>query len=166
MSALDRLKLLGDRADPLTRWQAEAEVKAETEARERQSAQRQAAESREVAALRAEIAGLRASFAERAERDGKILKAIDDLATCLDKIEGWVRKQIETRILRSQGEMAGRIAESFGELRGLIAAIDPAQARAAKGEAFRFASEKGAGESDGEPIELPNWRRGNGTVVN
>jgi hypothetical protein len=45
-------------------------------------------------------------------------------------------------------------------------AIDPAQARAAKGEAFRFASEKGAVESDGEPVELPNWRRGNGTVVN
>ena len=32
----------------------------------------------------------------------------------------------------------------------------PAQARAAKGEAFRFASEKGAGESDDEPVELPN----------
>jgi hypothetical protein len=43
--------------------------------------------------------------------------------------------------------MAGRIAESFGELRGLIAAIDPARA---KGE-FKFASER-----DDEITELPN----------
>jgi hypothetical protein len=35
-----------------------------------------------------------------------------------------------------------------------------------KGRSVRFASEKDAGESDDEPIELPNWRRGNGTVVN
>jgi hypothetical protein len=63
--------------------------------------------------------------------------------------------------------MVGRIAESFGELRGLIAAIDPAQARAAKTEPFRFANEKSA-EGDDEPvaIDLPNWRRSNGTVVN
>ena len=37
MSALDRLKLLGDRADPLTRWQAEAElrIEAKTQAQRR-----------------------------------------------------------------------------------------------------------------------------------
>jgi hypothetical protein len=40
------------------------------------------------------------------------------------------------------------------------------ETRAAKGEAFRFASEKDAGESDGEPVDLPNWRRGNGTIIN
>jgi hypothetical protein len=45
--------------------------------------------------------------------------------------------------------MAGRIAESFGELRGLIAAIDPTLARA-KGE-FKFASER-----HDEVTELPN----------
>ena len=59
-------------------------------------------------------------------------------------------------MLKSEAEMVGRIAEKFGELRGWISAIDPAQARAAKGEAFRFASEKGAGKSDDEPVELPN----------
>jgi hypothetical protein len=52
------------------------------------------------------------------------------------------REGIETRILRSQGEMAGQMAESFGELRGLIAAIDPAQARAAKGEGSRKRSRR------------------------
>jgi hypothetical protein len=73
---------------------------------------------------------------------------------------------IEGRVLKSEAEMCGKIAEKFGELRGWISAIDPAQARAARGEAFRFASEKGADGSDGEPVDLPNWRRGNGTVVN
>jgi hypothetical protein len=49
--------------------------------------------------------------------------------------------------------MAGQIAESFGELRGLIAALDPTQAHAKGGE-FRFANE--SPERDGEPVELPN----------
>jgi hypothetical protein len=150
MSAMDRLRLLGDRADDLTRYQAEAEAKLEMDARE----QRQAAESRHVAALRSEIAELRASFAERDERDGKILKAIDDFATCFDKIEGWVGKQIETRILRAQAETAGQIAESFGELRGLIAVLDPTQVRAARGEQFKFAIERTG--DNGDVVELPN----------
>jgi hypothetical protein len=33
MSALDRLKLLGDRADALTKWQAEAELRTKAEQR-------------------------------------------------------------------------------------------------------------------------------------
>jgi hypothetical protein len=60
----------------------------------------------------------------------------------------------EARVLRSQAETAGKIAESFGELRGLIAAIDPTQARAKGGE-FRFANEKSA-ECGDEPVDLPN----------
>jgi predicted RNase H-like nuclease (RuvC/YqgF family) len=157
MSALDRLKLLGDGADPLTRWQAEAEVKAETEARERQSAQRQAAESREVAALRAEIADLRARLDER---DQTIVRLADTIDILIDKTPNWVEKTIEGRVLKSEAEMCGKIAERFGELMGRIAALDPTQARAAKGEPFRFANEKA--DSPDEPvIDLPNWRRGN-----
>ena len=59
--------------------------------------------------------------------------------------------------------MVGRIAEKFGELRGWISAIDPAQARAARGEAFRFANEKP--DSHDEPvIDLPNPLRQGRTV--
>jgi hypothetical protein len=84
----------------------------------------------------------------------------------LDKVPAWVEKTIETQVKRSEAEMCGKIAEKFGELLGRISAIDPSQARSEKGDAFRFASEKDAGESNDEPVELPNWRRGNGTVVN
>jgi hypothetical protein len=71
-------------------------------------------------------------------------------------VEAWVNKAIEARVTRSEVEMGCKISESFGELMGRLTAIDPAQARAAKGEAFRFASKKGIGESDCEPVELPN----------
>jgi hypothetical protein len=63
--------------------------------------------------------------------------------TLIDKTPTWVEKMIEGRVLKSEAEMCGKIAEKFGELLGRISAVDPAQARAAKGEAFRFASEKG-----------------------
>ena len=151
MSARDRLKLLGDRADELTRWQAAAEEQAETEARERQSAQRQAAESREVAALRAEIAELSARLDER---DQTIVRLADTIDILIDKTPTWVEKMIEGRVLKSEAAMVGRITEKFAELLGRISAIDPAQARAKNGEAFRFASEKT--DDNGDIVELPN----------
>jgi len=114
----------------------------------------QATESRQVTALRSEIAELRANLAEHDEVKQKPLEALDKLAAGLDAIEGWVGKQIEARILRSQAEMACRIAETFGELRGRIAAIDPTHGRAKSAEPFKFANER---DRDDEVPELPNF---------
>jgi hypothetical protein len=173
MSARDRLTLLGDRADPLTRWQAEAEMRAEAEAREREAEERERrrerAESEQVQELRSEIAVLRQELANvevrLAERDEKFLDIVDQLATGLDKVEAWATKAIEARVTRLEAEMCAKVAESFGELLGRLKALDPTLARAARGEPFRFANEKA--DSHDEPvIDLPNWRRGNGTVVN
>jgi len=109
------------------------------------------AESEHVQALRAEIAALRNHIAEREQANSEnlveIARAVREV---VDQIPGW----IEARVKRSEAEMRGKIAEKFGEALGRIAAIDPATARAAKGEAFKFASEKSA--ADGEPVELPN----------
>jgi hypothetical protein len=81
------------------------------------------------------------------------------------KLPNWIETAIESRVKRSEAEICGKIRESFGELMGRISAIDPTQARAARGEPFRFANEK-ADRHDEPVIDLPNWRRGNGTVVN
>jgi iron uptake system EfeUOB component EfeO/EfeM len=139
--------------DELARYRREAAEQQAAADGERQAGQRQATEAQQVAALRAEIAELRAYVAER---DHEYLKMTETLIEGFDKIDSWTRKTIEARVAHSEAEMVGRISEKFGELRGWIGAIDPTQARAAKGEAFRFASEKSAGESDGEPVELPN----------
>jgi hypothetical protein len=78
------------------------------------------------------------------------IRIADTIVADLDEVPSW----IEAGVKRSEAEMCGKIAEKFGELLGRIAAIDPAQARAAaKGEAFRFASEKA---DNGEAVELPN----------
>jgi nitrate reductase assembly molybdenum cofactor insertion protein NarJ len=114
------------------------------------------AESEQVQALHHEIADLRQELANLqarlAERDKKFIDIADTIVTGLDKVEAWVNKAIEARVTCCEAAMCARIAEKFGELLGRISAIDPTQARAAKVEAFRFASEKG----DGEPVDLPN----------
>jgi iron uptake system EfeUOB component EfeO/EfeM len=153
MSARERLALLGDRADAMTKWQAQAEEDAEREAREKQEARGRASVSPTIATLQAEMIELRTYVAER---DQEYLRITESLVKGIDAIESWVRKTIEARVLYSESQMCARIAESFGELRGWISAIDTARARAAKGDSFRFASEKDVGENDGEPVELPN----------
>jgi predicted nuclease with TOPRIM domain len=163
MSARDRLKLLGDRADELTRYQAVAEEEEERLSRVQEAEKERSMESRQVASLRSEIADLRARLDESDQTTVRLADTIDIL---IDKTPTWVEKMIEARVLKSEAQMYAKIGESFGELRGWISAIDPALARATKGETFRFASEKSAGERDDEPVDLPNWRRGNGTVIN
>jgi hypothetical protein len=152
MSALDRLRLLGDRADPLTRWQAEAELKEQGQRRSKEAM----AESEYVQALRHEIADLRHELANVEARltecDKDFTGIADTVVTALDKMPGWVEKTIEARVTRSEAEMCGKIAEKFGELLGRLKALDPTVARA-KGE-FKFANEC---EPDGDAItELPN----------
>jgi hypothetical protein len=103
MSALDRLKLLGDRADPLTRWQAEAELRTEAEQRQRRSEERERhreraamAESEQVQALRHEIADLRHELAtvqaRLTERDKDFIGIADTIVAGLDKVPAWVEK--------------------------------------------------------------------------
>jgi hypothetical protein len=77
------------------------------------------------------------------------IRIADTIVADLDEVPSW----IEAGVKRSEAEMCGKIAEKFGELLGRTAAIDPAQARAAKGESFKFASEKA---DDGGAVELPN----------
>jgi hypothetical protein len=145
--------------DPLRKYQREdAERRAAAE-----SEQRQATEAQQVAALRAEIADLRVRLDER---DQTIVRLADTIDILIDKTPIWVERMIEGRVLKSEAEVCGKIAEKFGELLGRISAIDPSQARAAKGEPFRFANEKADSHDEPEVIDLPNWRRGNGTVVN
>src|SRR5262245_30698123 len=132
MSALNRLKLLGDRADPLTRWQAEAELQEQRQRRSKEAM----AESEYVQVLRHEVADLRHELANvqarLAERDKDFIGIAETIVASLDKVSAWVEKTIEARVKLSEAEMCGKIAERFGELLGRIAAIDPAQARAAK----------------------------------
>ena len=153
MSALDRLKLLGDRADPLTRWQAEAELRIEAERHREHAAM---AESEHVQALRHEIADLRHELANvqarLAERDKDFIGIADTISGIVDKLPNWVDTAIEARVKRSEAEMCGKIAEKFGELLGRLEALDPTLTRA-KGE-FKFANER---ERDDNAItELPN----------
>jgi CHASE3 domain sensor protein len=149
MSARDRLKLLGDRADPLTKWQAEAEEDAEREAREKQEARGRASVSPTIAALQAEIIELRAYVVQR---DQEYLKMTETLIEGFDKIESWTRKTIEARVLHSEAGMCARISERFGELRGQISAIDPTRAK--NDEPFKFANERAR---DDDIPELPNF---------
>ena len=133
--------------DPLARYRREdAEHKAVAD-RERHAEQ----ETREVTALRADIANLRARLDEH---DQIIISIADTLQTITEKTPTWVEKMIEGRVLKSEAEICGRIAEKFGELLGRILAIDPAQARAARDEPFKFASEKT--DDCGDVVELPN----------
>ena len=162
MSALDRLKLLGDRADPATRWQAEAEMQAEAE-RERQAEERERhrehaamAESEQVQQPRSEIADLRHELAtvraHIAEREQDLISVGDTISGIVDKLPNWVDTAIEARVKRSEAEMCGKMSERFGELLGRLKALDPTLARA-KGE-FQFANER---ERDDNAItELPN----------
>jgi hypothetical protein len=165
MSALDRLKLLGERADPLTRWQAEAELRTEAEQRQRRNEERERsreraamAKSEQVMALRSEIADLRHQLAnvraQIAERDQDIIGIAGTITDTLNKLPGWTENTVEARVKRSEAEMCGKISERFGELMGRLAAIDPALARAKASEPFKFASEKTGDNSDA--VELPN----------
>ena len=168
MSAVDRLKLFGDGADSMTRRRAEAELQTEAEQRQRRSEHAVRAESEHVQALRHEIADLRHELANvqarLAERDKDFIGVADTIVAGLDKVPAWVEKMIETRVKISEAEMCGKIAEKFGELMGRIAAIDPQLARAAKGESFKFASEKTG--DNGDVVDLPNPLRLSRTVVN
>ena len=157
MSALDRLKLLGDRADPLTRWQAEAELRIEAEdERERQREHAAVAESEQVQQPRSEIADLRHELAtvraHIAEREQDLISVADTISGIVDKLPNWVDTAIEARVKRSEAEMCGKIAEKFGELLGRLEALDPTLTRA-KGE-FKFANERE--RDDNEITELPN----------
>jgi hypothetical protein len=78
----------------------------------------------------------------------KILQAVREITT--KQVPDWIMAAVR----KSEAATAEKIGEKFGELLGRIAAIDPAQARAEKGEAFKFANEK-AGDSD-NAAELPN----------
>lgn|SRR5262249_3573151 len=156
MSALDRLKLLGDRADPLTGWQAEAELRAEAKQRQRLSEERERrheraamAESEQVTELRSEIANLRNRLAEH---ERAMIDVVEKVIGAIDKIPDWINKTIEARVRLSEAEMCEKIATRFGELVGRLSAIDPTQARA-KGEPFKFANER---ERDDDAVELPN----------
>ena len=60
----------------------------------------------------------------------------------------------ERGVAKSEAKMQGKIEKKFGEALGRIAAIDPARARVAKGESFKFASEKP--DNNGDVVELPN----------
>jgi hypothetical protein len=153
MSALDRLKLLGDRADPLTRWQAEAELQTEAEQRQQRSKDRERsamAESEQVQALRHEIAALRNHIAEREQANSEnmveIARAVREV---VDQIPDWIKAAVR----KSDAALRVLIAERFGEALGRIAAIDPAGARTAKGE-FKFANERE--QADNAITELPN----------
>jgi hypothetical protein len=95
-----------------------------------------------------------------------LISIADTISGIVDKLPNWVETAIESRVKRSEAEMCGKISERFGELMGRLAALDPTQARAARGEPFRFANEKADSHDEPVAIDLPNWRRGNGTVVN
>lgn len=139
--------------DPLAQYRREDAERKSAADRERQAGQHQATEARQVTVLRAEIADLRARLDEG---DQTIVRLADTIDILIDKTPTWVEKMIEARALTLEAKMVGQISESFGELRGWISAIDPTKTRAAEGGAFRFASEKGFGENDGEPVDLPN----------
>jgi hypothetical protein len=111
----------------------------------------ESANRHEIADLRHELANVQARLAER---DNDFIGIADTIVAGLDKVPAWVEKTIVARVKRSEAEMCGKIAEKFGELMGRIAAIDPTLARAAKGEPFKFASEKTGNSSD--VVELPN----------
>jgi seryl-tRNA synthetase len=160
MSALDRLKLLGDRADPLTRWQAEAELRAEAKQRQRLSEERERrheraamAESEQVTELRSVVAELRNRLAEH---ERAMIDVVENVIGVIDKIPDWIKKTVKL----SEAETGAKIAEHFGELMGRLSAIDPTQARA-KGEPFKFANER---EREDEVTELPNPLRPRRTI--
>ena len=111
----------------------------------------EATELRQVTALRAEIAELGAGHPER---DQKFLDIVHQLATGLNEVEACVHKAIEARVTRSEADICIKISERFGELRGWISAIDPAQVRAKSGQPFKFANER---DRDDEVPELPNF---------
>jgi hypothetical protein len=79
----------------------------------------------------------------------EVLNAVREITT--ERVPDWIKAVVE----KSNAALRGMISERFGELLGRIAAIDPAQARAAKGESFKFASEK-TGDNGGDVVELPN----------
>src|SRR3954451_16803446 len=82
------------------------------------AAHRQAPYSQQLTTLCREVVRINARIDERDALDQKILKSIEDLVTGLEKVEGWITKRIEARVLSSQVEMAGKVAEAFGELKG------------------------------------------------
>lgn len=65
------------------------------------------------------------------------------------------RRRPTTQRLRRHGP-AKHYAWPSAELMSRLSAIDPAQARAARGEPFPFASKKNTGESDSE-LMLTRW---------
>jgi hypothetical protein len=106
------MMLLGDKADDLTRYQAKAEEDAEREAHEKQESRARATESQTITQLRGEVTALRVHVAESEQN---FIEIAENLVQGLDKIENWVRKTVEERVLRSEAEMIGRISERFGE---------------------------------------------------
>jgi hypothetical protein len=141
MSARDRLNLLGDRADVLTKYQAAAEEQAEAEARERQ-------------AKECEQSG---SEAWNAWCDGRINAAIaaehefmiEIVGTAIGEERGELHDKIRDALAKLRADFSEKIAELRGELTGRLAALDP---RAAKSE-FKFANERGG---DSGVVDLPN----------
>jgi hypothetical protein len=156
--------LFPDDPSPLAKWrrdneQREQGLAAEREREERTTSGQVESLRAEVAALRGEIAELRAALEAKASHNDltEVLNAVREITT--KQVPGWIMAAVR----KSEAATAEKVATRFGELMGRIAAIDPATARAAKGEAFRFASEKGA--ANDEPVELPNWRTSQ-TIMN
>jgi hypothetical protein len=125
ITARERLAMLGDKADDLTRYQADAEEAIEREAREQRDARERSTESATIAQLRGEIIQLRA---QAAARDQEFLNFVQSVTKGFDKIEAWVNKTVEARVLDSERQTAAKISETFaelrGELRGHLTAID------------------------------------------
>jgi hypothetical protein len=159
------MALFGDRADPLTRYTAEAEEAIEQEAREKQEARERAAESQTVSALRARVAKLERDVVER---DEAVIAAIDALDAAIARVGPAAEQMMQGKLHGLEAKLFREIATRFGEAIGRINALDPnevrAKAAAKTAEPFRFAGvekvEPVTGVTvvadDAVMVELPN----------
>jgi hypothetical protein len=132
------------------KWKADAE-ECEREQHAQQRTGSVALLHAEVESLRSELQQLRDEMDARRENDIKNLADVaNSVADVIDRLPDW----IDTVAKKSHGELRALIAERFGELIGLIRALDGSEARAARGEPFKFASEKANKSCD--VVELPN----------
>jgi hypothetical protein len=144
--AQTRMALFGDRADPLTRYKAEAEQAIEQEGHARShgvEASQFVTLTREVVRLNGRID---AQNAEIAELRADAARAIERTANeTIEMIAARVTNHIEAAVAKSEAKLFREVASKFGETIGRIAAIDPAAARAKSSERvtpFKFASER------------------------
>lgn len=140
----DRLKMLGDNADALAKWQAEAEQAEETTAHKQHELQSVATLAAEVVRLNGEIARV------EAEAQRIIDLTVEMIGERVGEMIGKAYERIDETARRTRSEIHNDVARELAELRAKVDDALGNKPRTAK--AFRFAGEA----ADDEVVDLPN----------